>query len=103
MTPADLPALQDLPCAWYGPQMSASPDGWTLALSQADCREMRAALDAWLARQAGLADDVDRAGPGDRAMETLSGLGSSPCSRRLAAESWRVQAHQSRLSSMAGR
>jgi hypothetical protein len=52
MTPAELPAQQDLPCAWYGPQMSASPHDWTLALSQADCREIRTALDAWLARQA---------------------------------------------------
>ena len=52
MTPADLPAQQDLPCAWYGPQMSASPHDWTLALSQADCREIRTALNAWLARQA---------------------------------------------------
>ena len=75
MTPAELPAQQDLPCAWYGPQMSASPKDWTLALSQVDCREIRAALDAWLARQADFADEGDRAGRSDRAAGSAS---SSP-------------------------
>jgi hypothetical protein len=47
--------------------MLASPDDWTLALSDADCSEIRAALDAWLASQADRAGEGDRAGRGDHA------------------------------------
>ena len=72
MTPAELPAQQDLPCAWYGPQMLASPQDWTLALSDADCIEIRAALDAWLARQADRANEGDGAGGNQRSPAPLT-------------------------------
>jgi len=72
MTPAELPAQQDLPCAWYGPQMLASPDDWTLALSDADCIEIRAALDAWLASQADRADRGDHAASDQRSPAPLT-------------------------------
>jgi hypothetical protein len=48
-----IPPMQELPAAWYGPQMAASSDEWTWQLGEAEIAEIESAADSFLARGGG--------------------------------------------------